>query len=74
MFSEKYRDNKHKLLASSPVDTQFEIQAISIAIGLMSNMLTSKYPTTLADDRQKLEEIKASESYRLKLALIHRIN
>lgn len=73
IFTDKFKDNR-KLLASSPVDIQFELHILSVAISLMRNMLTSKYPTTLAEDKQLMEKIKHGEQYRLKLALIHRIN
>eukprot|EP00347_Sterkiella_histriomuscorum_P010279 403376910 len=73
IFTDKFKENR-RILASSPVEIQFELHIISIAISLLRNMLTTKYSTTLGEDKELMSEIQHSDKYRLKLALIHRIN
>jgi hypothetical protein len=46
--------NKELLLVSSPVDIDFELFTVSCALNLMKNMMNSKYPTTLDQDRKML--------------------
>jgi hypothetical protein len=59
-------------LVSSPVDLDFELFVVSCALNLMKNMRTSKYPTSLAQDKKMLAQVV--DNWRFKLALIHRIN
>jgi hypothetical protein len=46
--------NRDLLLVSSPVDVDFELFTVSCALNLMKNMMTTKYPTTLDQDRTML--------------------
>lgn len=46
--------NKEILLVSSPVDIDFELFTVSCALNLMKNMMNSKYPTTLEQDKKML--------------------
>jgi hypothetical protein len=64
--------NRDLLLVSSPVDVDFELFTVSCALNLMKNMMTTKYPTTLDQDRTMLNQVHSN--WRFKLALIHRIN
>ncbi len=57
---------------SVPVDVDFEMFIVSCALNLMKNMLNSKYPTSIQQDKQMLAQV--FDNYRFKLALIHRIN
>ena len=65
--------NKEKLLASAPVDLDFELFIISCAINLVRGMLNTKFATTMEKDRELLEKGNI-ENYRIKLAIIHRLN
>jgi len=40
---------------SSPIDIDFELFTISCALNLMKNMMNTKHPTTLEQDRKMLE-------------------
>ncbi|CDW88807.1 set domain protein [Stylonychia lemnae] len=71
IYTEQFRDSEH-LLASSPIDAIFETHIITVAISLLANMLQNKYPTSIQHDKKLLE--KVDDNYRLKIALIHRIN
>lgn len=64
--------NTDKLLVSSPVDLYFELYVVSCALNLMKNMINTKYPTTLDQDKKMLAQVQ--DNWRFKLALIHRIN
>jgi len=35
---------------SAPVDVEFELKVLQTAIGLVSGMLASKFPTTIEED------------------------
>lgn len=43
-----------RLLVSAPVDIEFEIKVLQTAIGLVSGMLASKFPTTIEQDKETL--------------------
>ena len=64
--------NKEFLLVSSPVDFDFESFILACAMNLLKTMLKSKYPTTLEEDYKLIEQ--GNHPYRMKIALIHRIN
>ena len=40
-----------RLLVSVPVDIEFEMKVLQTAIGLVSGMLQSKFPTTIEEDK-----------------------
>ena len=42
------------MLVSAPVDIEFEVVVLETAIGLVSNMLKTKFATTIAEDQQIL--------------------
>lgn len=39
-----------RILVSAPVDTEFEILILETGIGLVANMLRTKFATTIAED------------------------
>lgn len=61
-----------RLLVSGPVDTEFELVILETAIGLVSNMLKTKFATTIAEDQATLA--KGDLTWRLYLAITHRVN
>ena len=71
LFSSK-SPNRSKLLASAPVDIEFELFILSCALNLMKSMLNNKYPTSLEQDKTMLGKVQ--DNYRFKMALVHRIN
>jgi hypothetical protein len=61
----------NRMLISAPVDLDFELQVVSTAHNLCANMLKTKFPTTLEQDRKMLTE---DQPWRKYLALTHRTN
>jgi len=61
-----------RLLVSAPVDLEFELAVLETGIGLVSNMLKTKFKTTIEED----QAILANENigWRLYLAVTHRLN
>lgn len=61
-----------RLLVSAPVDLEFELAVLETGIGLVSNMLKTKFKTTINEDKQILAD--QSIGWRLYLAVTHRLN
>ena len=61
-----------RLLVSAPVDPEFEIVILETGIGLVSNMLKTKFATTISEDLATLQ--KGNVPWRLYLAITHRLN
>ena len=59
------------LLVSSPVNLDFEIYILGQGIGLVSNLLDNKFPTSMQEDLEILA--KEDISWRLYLAVTHRV-
>lgn len=45
-----------RLLVSAPVDLEFELAVLETGIGLVSNMLKTKFKTTINEDKQILAD------------------
>ena len=60
-----------RLLVSAPVDIEFEIKVLQTAIGLVSGMLSSKFPTTIEQDKDTLQQ--PDLSWRKYVAVTHRL-
>ena len=69
---ETLRARGKRLLVSAPVDLEFEITVVDTAIGLVSNMLKTKFPTTIEEDKEILR--KDNLPWRFYLAVTHRLN
>jgi hypothetical protein len=61
-----------RLLVSAPVDIEFEMAVLETGIGLVSNMLKTKFNTTIDEDKAILGD--PNISWRLYLAVTHRLN
>lgn len=61
-----------RLLVSAPVDLEFELQVLDTAIGLVSNMLKTKFATTMQEDQEILG--RGDLGWRMYLAVTHRLN
>ena len=65
-------NNYHQdLLVSSPVNLDFEIYILGQGVGLVSNLLDNKFPTSMQEDLDILA--KEDISWRLYLAVTHRV-
>ncbi len=60
------------MLVSAPVDIEFEMAVLETGIGLVSNMLNTKFKTTIAEDKAILAD--ENIGWRLYLAVTHRLN
>lgn len=60
-----------RLLVSAPVDLEFEMAVLETAINLVSNMLKTKFATTIDEDKAILADLDIS--WRLYLAVSHRL-
>lgn len=60
------------MLVSAPVDIEFELAVLETGIGLVSNMLKTKFKTTIEEDKAIL--LDQNVSWRLYLAVTHRLN
>ncbi len=61
-----------RLLVSAPVDIEFEMAVLETGIGLVTNMLNTKFKTTIEEDKAILAD--SNIGWRLYLAVTHRLN
>lgn len=59
-------------MVSAPVDIEFEMAVLETGIGLVSNMLKTKFNTTIEEDKAILAD--PNIGWRLYLAATHRLN
>ena len=66
------KDNKMKdhILVSSPVDIEFEMFMLALAVNLLNSLLTNRFKTTLDEDIAILK--RTDISYRKRLAVMYR--
>ncbi len=60
------------MLVSAPVDIEFEVTVLETGIDLVSNMLKTKFKTTIEEDKAILSD--PNIGWRLYLAVTHRLN
>ena len=66
------QNNYHQdLLVSSPVNFDFEIYILKQGIGLVTNLLNNKFPTSIKEDLEILSQTDIP--WRLYLAVTHRV-
>lgn len=72
---------RNQVTVSTPLDTSFELKCIHEGINLVKSMLQTKFKTTYEEDLVIFDKLQEGtldpmpkNPWRLKLALIHRIN